>query len=144
MAKYFHLNIYKKAFDFLIYYTNVLVNFRRRYKYTIGENILNKIVDFIVLIYLANDAKNESLRLKFLNKMNLGLQYITVLLRLCHETQDIAHEKYSKLVEFMEDIEGQLNGWITYTAKQLAKKTQEAPDNHEPLDDDEMAVMHLD
>ena len=125
MAQYFHLNIYKTTFDFLTYYAKIFPNFQRVYRYTLGETILTKITDFSVLIYEANNAKTNENRLNYLNEMNNTLQRVSILLRLCCEVKAVSKEKYINCAKFIQSIEKQLNGWLSYTINKIQTNSQE-------------------
>jgi hypothetical protein len=43
MARYEHLAIYKKAFDFNLYVEQIVHNFSRYYKYTLGNLFLYRV-----------------------------------------------------------------------------------------------------
>lgn len=121
MAQYFHLNIYKTTFEFLVYYSKLFPNFQREYRYTIGEKLLETITSFIISIYKANGAKTHEDRLVLIDKMCEIMQYIIITLRLCCELKCISKEKYVHCCEYTQSIEKQLNGWLTYTNAKLEK-----------------------
>ncbi len=69
MAQYYHLNIYKTTYEFMVYYSRIFVHFQREYKFTIGEKLLDKIMQFTILIYKSNSAKSNFERAEFLKNM---------------------------------------------------------------------------
>lgn len=119
MAHYIHLEIYKKTYDFLVYYSHLFVYFQKEYRYTIGEKIMNSIIEFIILIYKANSSNRNDQRLDLLKKMDEKMQYINVSLRLANSLKSISNEKYLNCANFTFEIEKQLTGWICYTTKQI-------------------------
>ena len=108
MAQYMHLDIYKKAYEFLVYYSCLLVHMQREYRYTIGEKLLNLIIEFIVSIYKANDAKTNTERAKAIRVMIEKIKQISVTLRLVNSLKNISNEKYLNCCLYVEDIEKQL------------------------------------
>ena len=56
MAKYEHLPIYKKAYDFALYCEKVVRNFSRYHKYTLGTELREGSREIIRLIHAANDG----------------------------------------------------------------------------------------
>ena len=124
MANYFHLNIYKKTYDFTVYFGQVLRHYPREYRYTLGEKVLDAMFELVAFIYKANNEKIAIDRLKQLNDMSLKLQYVNVALRLSHSLKCLSNDRYIKCSEFIEDVEKQLTGWITYTEKQAQKKEE--------------------
>lgn len=119
MAQYFHLNIYKTSFEFLAYYSKLFIHFQREYRYTIGEKLLEKITEFTILIYKANNCKTHKERYEYINEMCDIMQYINITLRLCCELKNISKEKYVHCLEYTQNIEKQLSGWAAYTNNQL-------------------------
>ena len=117
MAQYIHLDIYKKAYEFLVYYSCLLVHMQREYRYTIGEKLLNLIIEFIVSIYKANDAKTNIQRENAIKIMIEKIKQISITLRLVNSLKNISNEKYLNCCLFVEDIEKQLSGWLNYTSK---------------------------
>ena len=117
MAQYIHLDIYKKAYEFLVYYSCLLVHMQREYRYTIGEKLLNLIIEFIVSIYKANDAKTNIQRENAIRIMIEKIKQISITLRLVNSLKNISNEKYLNCCLFVEDIEKQLSGWLNYTSK---------------------------
>ena len=117
MAQYMHLDIYKKAYEFLVYYSCLLVHMQREYRYTIGEKLLNSIIEFIVSIYKANDAKTSTERVEAIKSMMEKIKQIGVSLRLVNSLKNISNEKYLNCCMHVEEIEKQLAGWLNYTSK---------------------------
>ncbi len=46
MAQYEHLPIYKKAYDFALYYEKIVRGFSRYHKYTLGTELRQVILSF--------------------------------------------------------------------------------------------------
>lgn len=119
MAQYEHLKLYKATFDFLLYFAKIMVNYQREYKYTIGERLMNTIVEAMVIIYKANSAKNKSARLEFISEVQEKVQYINILLRLSCGIMAISKDKYNVCCNYMMDIEMQLAGWKGYVIEKV-------------------------
>lgn len=118
LARYEHLNIYKAAYAFLIYFGAVFPHFQREYRYTIGESLLNQIMDFIIMIYKANSAKTKEARAEILTQMQIAMEYINVKLRLAVALRALSMEKYNNCCVHTQDIDMQLSGWVNYTLSQ--------------------------
>lgn len=65
MAKHDELPVYKASYDLLLEIFLFVKDFRRDYKYTVGENLKKETLDLITLIYRANSKtdKREALQL---------------------------------------------------------------------------------
>lgn len=117
MAQYYHLNVYKKSFDLLVRITQLTTRFQRDFRYTLGEKLNNGGIDFIVLIYKANSARQMTQRVNYIKELLERLQYINVILRLSCELKNITKENYAELTQITGDIEKQLNGWLSHSSK---------------------------
>ena len=120
LAQYYHLNVYKKSFDFLVELTRQTVHFQRDFRYTLGEKLNDSAIEFIVRIYKANSAQNLMERADFIKDMLERLQYINVVLRLSCELKNMSKDKYIGLASMTQDIEKQLNGWLSHSSKNAA------------------------
>ena len=120
LAQYYHLNVYKKSFDFLVELTRQTVHFQRDFRYTLGEKLNASAIEFIVRIYKANSAQNLMERADFIKDMLERLQYINVVLRLSCELKNMSKDKYIGLTSMTQDIEKQLNGWRSHSSKNAA------------------------
>ncbi len=121
MAQYHHLTIYKASYEFLEYFALIFNQYSREYRFTIGERLLNAIIDFIFLIYKANSAKTPIERFKILQTMDEKMQIIEVSLRLSNGVKCLSKEKYINCAMKTAEISKQLGGWIAYTASCVSK-----------------------
>ena len=119
MAQYHHLNVYKKSFDFLSEITRQTIHFQRDFRYTLGEKLNNGGIDFIEWIYKANSAQNLKDRVQIIKELLEKLQYLNVILRLSYELKNISKDKYIGLTLMTQDIEKQLNGWLSHSSKSI-------------------------
>lgn len=97
--------------------TKLTSHFQRDFRFTLGERLNNNAIDFIVWIYKANSAQNLCARVDFIKELLERLQYINVILRLSHELKNISKDKYIELTLMTQDIEKQLNGWLSHSSK---------------------------
>ncbi|MBQ8476645.1 four helix bundle protein [bacterium] len=124
MSKYHHLNIYKKTYDFTVYFGQVLKHYAREYRYTLGEKILDAMFKLVIQIYKANEERDSNDRLSQLKDMSLILQYVNVALRLSHSLKCLSNDRYAKCSEYADEIDRQLTGWMTYTENQAEKQRE--------------------
>ncbi len=59
MAKYEHLSIYKDAFDLNLHVEQIVRNFSRYHKYTLGTDLRNRSRTVMRLIVRANNAPKD-------------------------------------------------------------------------------------
>lgn len=114
MAQYETLPIYKACYDFLLRIMHVITHFPKEYKYTLGERIQNASLEMVISIYRANTVKYKSQHLKAL--MN-QVQMIYILFRICHDIKILPTEKYASIIEMVDNIAKQAQGWINATEK---------------------------
>lgn len=119
MAQYYHLNVYKKSFDFLVKITQLTSHFQRDFRHTLGEKLNNGTIEFIVLIYRANSAQDMQERSKIIKELLERLQYINIIMRLACELRNISQDRFIELAQMTQDIEKQLNGWLSHSLKGL-------------------------
>ena len=114
MAQYDTLPIYKACYDFLLRMMHVITHFPREYKHTLGERIQNACIEMVISIYRANTVKYKSQHLKAL--MN-QVQLLYLYLRISHDIKILPTEKYASIVETVDGIARQTQGWINSTEK---------------------------
>jgi len=59
MAQYEHLPIYKKAFELVVYFENIVRNFSRYHKYTLGSDLRRQSREVVRLIVRANNRADR-------------------------------------------------------------------------------------
>ena len=77
MARYEHLAIYKAAMDLTIYIEQVVRNFSRYHKYTLGSNLRQQSRELVTLIIRANSQQEK---LPVLSDLRERLEAFQVLL----------------------------------------------------------------
>jgi len=117
MAQYYHLTIYKTSFDLLVKVSQLVTHFQRAFRYTIGENLTNGMIEFIVWIYKANSATSSRDRADIIKILLERLQFLNILLRLSCELKNISREKFEELTNTTQNMEKQLNGWLSHSSQ---------------------------
>ncbi|MFO7613906.1 MAG: four helix bundle protein [Bacteroidales bacterium] len=59
MSLYDELPVFKASYDLLLSIFHFTANFKREYKYTVGERLKNETLALIVLVYRANSSKEK-------------------------------------------------------------------------------------
>ena len=72
---YDNLPVYKVSYDLLQKLFVVVHNFRKEYKYTIGETIKKEVIDLIIAIYRANSHKDKQKYKKLLFNILYFVKY---------------------------------------------------------------------
>ncbi len=84
MARYEHLPIYKTAMDLTVYLEQVVRNFSRYHKYTLGSDLRQQSRELVTLILRANSRREK---LPVLYELRERLEALLVLLRIGQEVR---------------------------------------------------------
>ena len=110
MARYEHLPIYKTAMDLTVYLEQVVRNFSRYHKYTLGSELRQQSRELVTVIIRANSRWEK---LPVLYELRERLEGLQVLLRIGQEVQ--AFQKftaYGRAAELVVALSRQNEGWI--------------------------------
>jgi hypothetical protein len=111
MARYEHLPIYREAYDLTVHVEQVVRNFSRYHKYTLGTDLRNRMRAVLEKIVEANNASDRVEHLKALRQQLEGLK---VLCRLCHDSGAFGGgaKSYLHIAERLTNLARQNEGWI--------------------------------
>ncbi len=110
MAKYEHLPIYKKAYDFALYCEKVVRNFSRYHKYSLGAELREGAREVIRLIRLANDSHERG---PVLLALRAKLEDLKLTIRLCKDMKVFANfNSYQYAINEVVDMSKQNEGWL--------------------------------
>jgi hypothetical protein len=110
MARYEHLPIYKKALDLAIYFEQIVRNFSRYHKYTLGSELRQKSREVVELIIKANSTVE---RLPLLLELRERLEGLKVLMRICKEVKAFSNfNSYVYASSLVVELSRQNEGWI--------------------------------
>lgn len=112
------LIIYKEFIE-LIYYTEMITEkYPKNEKLAIVTNIKNTTYDGIKNIISAYKYYSKEDKLKELNKLDINLKFIKVLIRVSHKRKYISHKNYESWSKKLNNIGNLLGGWINSCLKQ--------------------------
>ena len=116
MARYEHLPIYREAYDLTVHIEQIVRNFSRYHKYTLGTDLRNKMRAALEMIVEANNARDRSERLLALRQQ---LENLKVLCRLCHDSGAFAGgtKSYLHVAERLTGLARQNEGWLKSVAQ---------------------------
>lgn len=115
MARYHHLPIYNLTYGLLTTLTKALHEFPREYKFTIGQKLQDEVIGLVVLIYRANSLKSKGVVIdEFLERV----QVVELLIRLSLDLRILPKKQYATLVEMVESLSRQAQGWKRITTKE--------------------------
>lgn len=105
---YDNLPVYKATYDLLLLLFKLNRNFQRDYRYTLGENIKNELIDLLVCIYKANASTQKSATLE---KAREHVVIAKLQFRLLSDLKQINVKQYAAVAERIESISKQLAAW---------------------------------
>lgn len=83
--------------------------FRKDFKYSLGDKIRNECVDLVVLIYKANSTSDKAALIeKIIEKVNV----VELLVRLSKDMHLMSIESYSEIVALTDSLLRQAAGWL--------------------------------
>lgn len=113
------LPLYVTMYKLLKHLYLLLKRFKKEYKYTLGQSIIEcawEILDEIVMANtLPNAQKAESIR-----QASASFDKLKSRLRMAHELKLIAHKPYTYIISQNEKIAKMLNGWFKWSETQTA------------------------
>ena len=110
MARYEHLPIYKTAVDLAVYIEQVVRNFSRYNKYTLGSDLRQQSRELVTLIIRANSRRDK---LPVLYDLRERLEGLQVLLRIGKEVRAFQRfDSYAHSAELVVGLGRQNEGWI--------------------------------
>lgn len=108
MAIYTNLPIYKASYSLLLEVNRMMPNLPRDCRYTIGQELRQKIMEIIILIYRANRVRKKVF---VIAKMREVLLEVQVYIRLMSDMKYISESKYVQLIEQTTSMSKQMSAW---------------------------------
>lgn len=108
MALYTNLPVYKSTYALMRDVTLMMPDMSRDYRYSIGQDLRQKVMDMIILIYRANRMRNK---VPVIMKLRETLLEAEVYTRLMCDLKQISEGRYLRLAEQTTSISKQLAAW---------------------------------
>jgi hypothetical protein len=108
MALYYELPIYKETYSLLLAIFKLTRNFSREYKYTIGQEMKQNVMQMVQHIFSANTSLDKHSDLKSLSN---NFEVLKLQLRLCTDLRLITPQQQAGTWEYLDSIGKQLTGW---------------------------------
>ena len=110
MAQAEHLAIYKSSYDLCLYLEQVVRNFSRYHKYSLGAELRDgarRVLKCVVRANTRRDKEPELLRLRE------EVEELKVLLRLCHDVKAFPNlNSFEHAIQRVTEIAKQNEGWL--------------------------------
>jgi hypothetical protein len=108
MSLYNELPVFKASYDLFLDIFQFTANFKREYKYTVGEKLKNETLALIVLVYGANSLKNK---VEIIQQAREQIELIRLLIRVLKDLKQISLKSFVRINEQIENVSKQLAGW---------------------------------
>ena len=112
MAIYTNLPVYEDSYQLLLFLVSFSRNMQRDFRYTLGEQVKDKVVEMMVLIFRANKSKDKT---EHIVQAREKLAEVQIVIRLLNELRQISDKQFTALVEKTVSISKQLSSWEKYT-----------------------------
>jgi hypothetical protein len=86
----------------------VVSNFKREYKYCLGEKLKNMCHEILDLVVEANNSRNKT---PILDLLDRKLEMLRIHFRLATDLKIVSLDQIEALNVFIEDIGKQIGGW---------------------------------
>ncbi len=108
MALYSDLPVYKSTYDLLVDIFCFTKDFKKEYKYTVGESLKKETIDLLILIYRANVKRDKK---DLLQEARERIEVIRLFIRLMKDMQQIGLKQFVQINTSVENVSKQLTGW---------------------------------
>jgi hypothetical protein len=105
-----HLPIYKSSYDLCLYLEQIVPNFSRHHKYSIGADLKDGAREVLKLVVRANSRSDKEQTLLELREV---LEELKVLIRLCHDIKAFPNfNSFEHAISLVTEIAKQNEGWL--------------------------------
>lgn len=105
-----HLPIYKRAGELARLVADLSKGWRRDFKRTLGEKVLNECIDVSILVFRANTAGGQE-RVAHIQQILERIQVVELMLRLSVDLGLLNSTQHGRAIQITDDIGRQATGW---------------------------------
>lgn len=110
------LPVFRITYDLLLRLFQYCSKMSKDYRYTLGEDIKQKLLRMQVCIYHANDVERQEKLPYIMEALGLLIE-VKLCVRILHDSKQLSLKKFALLCEQMVEIETQLIKWKQYNLK---------------------------
>lgn len=118
MAIYDNLPVFKDTYDLLLLFIRISGNLQRDFRYTIGQELKQELMNLCISIYQANGTTEKEF---FINEGRKRMVVVKLNFRILHDTKQISTKQFAMFADKAENISKQLTAWNNYIKKQTSK-----------------------
>ncbi len=119
MARYEHIKIFQLSYEIALKTYKISANFKKEYKYTLGEKLKLICHEMLDLIIEANSSVNKT---DSLSKLNFKIESLKVYYRIGHDLKLISPGLLGEMNKHFKEISQQIRAWQKW-AKQNNRST---------------------
>lgn len=108
MALAEELPVYKASYDLVLAIFNLAKNFKKEFKYTIGESIKNEAITAVTNVYRANCTTEKA---EYIKAARENIEVIRLYVRLLKDLHQISVQQLVHVNSRIENVSKQLAGW---------------------------------
>ena len=113
MALSEELQVFRDTYDLLLRVCDLQPKLPRLYRYTVGERLVNQVLDTLSLIYEVNSGQDKQ---SALSRLQRSHQMTVLLLRLLSDRRVLTPQQFAPYVQLETRIGRQITGWKNYYA----------------------------
>ena len=117
MNKQNDLPLYIAIFKLLKYLYLLVQRFKKEYKYTLGQSIIDCTWEILDKIFTTNTLPNTQ-KAKYIRQASTSFDKLKIRLRVAYELNLIAYKQYTYIISQNEEIAKMLNGWLKWAENQ--------------------------
>jgi hypothetical protein len=115
MARYEHLPIYKASLDMAVYIEQIVANFSRYHKFTLGSELRTLAHRIVVLVIKANNATDKR---QGLAELLEALEEMKILVHIAKEVKAFhGFNSFETCVRHLDGVTRQCSGWLKSQAQ---------------------------
>jgi hypothetical protein len=112
-----HFPLGDKVYQLQTYLQQLVHNFRKEHKYSLGEKIMQKSWELSDVIYQANNCQIKA-RAKYIQQASTVFDQLENRIKMAYDLKLISHKQMGKIVKQSEEIGKMLTGWLRWAKKQ--------------------------
>ena len=112
-----HFSLGDKVYQLQKYLKKLIHNFRKEYKYSLGEKIIQKNWELSDIIYQANNCPVKA-RAKYIKQASAVFDQLKNRIKMAYDLNLISHKQLGQIIKQSEEIGKMLAGWLRWAEKQ--------------------------
>jgi hypothetical protein len=106
------IKILPLLYDLILWYSGKFSKYPKKFKYNLGERVMNCFLDIIEDIISAQYSKQKN---HFLRRANLTLEKLRLLIRLSKDLECISIQEYEYAIRQANEIGKMVGGWEKFS-----------------------------